>query len=120
LSDARFLQFKTSILGMIQSSIYAGLIHFEVFPNLSVSLDDIHFLKSLTLNIQTKGYDMEEGSRPLAIIYRIYYRLMKTNLNPQAIFKDPNGCTLLIQSSTQNASISVPKMIQWDKLTLPN
>jgi hypothetical protein len=64
LSDARFLQFKTSILGMIQSSIYAGLIHFEVFPNLSVSLDDIHFLKSLTLNIQTKGYNMEEGSRP--------------------------------------------------------
>jgi hypothetical protein len=32
----------------------------------------------------------------------------------------PNGCTLLIKSSTQNASISVPKMIQWDKLTLPN
>jgi hypothetical protein len=87
---------------------------------MSVSLDDIHVLKSLTLNLQTKGYDMEESSRPLAIIYCIYYRLMKTNLNPQAIFKDPNGCTLLIQSSTQNASISVPKMIQWDKLTLPN
>jgi hypothetical protein len=32
---------------------------------------------------------MEEDSRPLAIIYRIYYRLMKTSLNPQAIFKDP-------------------------------
>jgi hypothetical protein len=45
---------------------------------------------------------------------------MKTNLNPQAIFKDPEGYTLLIQSSAQNASISVPKMIQWDKLTLPN
>jgi hypothetical protein len=45
---------------------------------------------------------------------------MKTNLNPQVILKDPEGCTLLIQSSTQNASISVPKMIQWDKLTLPN
>jgi hypothetical protein len=83
-------------------------------------LDDINFLKTLTLNIQTKGYDMEEGSRPLAIIYRIYYRLMKTNLNPQAIFKDPKGSTLLIESSTQNAAISAPKMIQWDKLNLPN
>jgi hypothetical protein len=72
-------------------------------------LDDINFLKTLTLNIQTKGYDMEEGSRPLAIIYRIYYRLMKTNLNPQAIFKDPKGSTLLIESSTQNAAISAPK-----------
>jgi hypothetical protein len=73
LRDARFLKFKTSILGMIQFSVYAGPIHFDVFPNLSVSLDDANFLKSLTLNIQTQGYDMEEGSRPLAIIYRIYY-----------------------------------------------
>jgi hypothetical protein len=120
LRDARFLQFKPSILGMIQSSVYAGPVHFDVFPNMSVSLDDINFLKTLTLNIQTKGYDMEEGSRPLAIIYRIYYRLMKTSLNPQAIFKDPKGSTLLIESSTQNVAISAPKMIQWDKLNLPN
>jgi hypothetical protein len=120
LCDARFLQFKTSILGMIQSSVYTGPIHFDVFPNLTVSLDDVNFLKSLTLNIQTHGYDMEEGSIPLAIIYRIYYRLMKTSLNPQVIFKDPNGSTLLIQSSTQDASISIPKMIRWDNLTLPS
>jgi hypothetical protein len=90
LRDARFLKFKTSILGMIQSSVYAGPIYFDVFPNMFVSLDDINFLKTLTLNIQTKGYDMEEGSRPLAIIYHIYYRLMKTRFNPQAIFKDPH------------------------------
>jgi hypothetical protein len=37
LGDARFLKFKTSILGMIQSSVYASPIHFDVFPNLSVS-----------------------------------------------------------------------------------
>jgi hypothetical protein len=120
LRDARFLQFRPSILGMIQSSVYAGPVYFDVFPNMSVSLDDINFLKTLTLNIQTKGYDMEEGSRPLAIIYRIYYRLMKTSLNPQAIFKDPKGSTLLIESSTLNAAISAPKMIQWDRLNLPN
>ena len=77
-------------------------------------------LKTLTLNVLTSGYDMEEGSRSLAIIYRIYYRLMKTNLNPQAIFKDPAESTLLIQSSTQDATISIPKMIRWDDITLPN
>jgi hypothetical protein len=120
LRDARFLKCKTNILGMIQSSVYAGPVHFDVYPNMSVSLDDINFLKALTLNIQTKGYDMEEGSRPLAIIYRIYYRLMKTSLNPQAIFKDPKGSTLLIQSSTQDAAVSVPKMIRWQDVNLPN
>jgi hypothetical protein len=45
---------------------------------------------------------------------------MKSNLNPQAVFKDPKGSTLLIQSSTQDATISIPKMIRWDNLTLPN
>ena len=58
LCDARFLEFKTSILGMIHSYVYAGPIHFDVFPNMYVSLDDINFLDALTLNIKTKGYNM--------------------------------------------------------------
>jgi hypothetical protein len=36
LRDARFLQFKPSILGMIQSSVYAGPVHFDVFPNMLI------------------------------------------------------------------------------------
>ena len=31
------------------------------------------------------GYHMEEGSKPFALIYRIYYRLFGTQLNPSAI-----------------------------------
>jgi hypothetical protein len=82
LRDARFINFKINILGMIQSSLFNGPIHFDVFPNLTLSLDDINILKALTLYVLTFGYDMEESSRPLAIIYQIYYRLMKTNLDP--------------------------------------
>jgi hypothetical protein len=73
LRDARFINFRISILGMIQSSLFNGPIHFDVFPNLTISFDDINILKALTLNVLISGYDMEEGSRPLAIIYRIYY-----------------------------------------------
>jgi hypothetical protein len=69
LRDARFINFRTSILGMIQSSLFNGPIHFDVFPNLTLALNDIHVLKALTLNVLTSGYEMEEGSRPLAIIY---------------------------------------------------
>jgi hypothetical protein len=45
--------------GMIQSSLFNGLIHFDVFPNLTLSLDDINILKALTSNVLTSGYDME-------------------------------------------------------------
>jgi hypothetical protein len=120
LRDARFINFRTSILGMIQSSLFNGLVHFDVFPNLTLSLDDINILKALTLNVLTSGYDMEEGSRPLAIIYRIYYRLMKTNLDPQTVIKNAGQSTLLIQSSTHDANIQIPKMIRWDEINLPN
>jgi cell division protein FtsB len=120
LRDARFINFRTSILGMIQSSLFNGPVHFDVFPNLTLSLDDINILKALTLNVLTSGYDMEEGSRPLAIIYRIYYKLMKTNLDPQAVIKSVSQSTLLIQSSTHDANIQIPKMIQWDDINLPN
>jgi hypothetical protein len=120
LRDARFINFRTSILGMIQSSLFNGPVHFDVFPNLTLSLDDINILKALTLNVLTFGYDMEEGSRPLAIIYRIYYKLMKTNLDPQAVIKSAGQSTLLIQSSTLDANIQIPKMIRWDDINLPN
>ena len=69
LRDARFLNFRISILGMIQSSLFNDPIHFDVFPNLTISLDDINILNALTLNVLTSDYDMEEGSRPLVIIY---------------------------------------------------
>ena len=82
LRDARFLNFRISILGMIQFSLFNDSIHFDVFPNLTLALDDINILKALTFNVLTSGYDIEESSRPLAIIYRIYYKLMKTNLDP--------------------------------------
>jgi hypothetical protein len=120
LRDARFLNFRISILGMIQSSLFNGPIHFDVFPNLTLALDDINILKALTLNVLTSGYDIKEGTRPLAIIYRIYYKLMKTNLDPQAVIKNYGNSTLLIQSSTQDANIHTPKMIQWDEINLPN
>ncbi|XP_059454477.1 uncharacterized protein LOC132184753 [Corylus avellana] len=120
LRDARFVDFRTSILGMIQSSLFNGPVHFDVFPNISLALVDIHILKALTLNILTSGYNIEEGRRPFAIIYRIYYKLMKTNLDSQAVIKNPSESTLLIQSSTQNASIKTSKMIRWDEIDLPN
>ena len=63
---------------------------------------------------------MKEGSEPLAIIYRIYYKLMKTTLDPQSIVDpSPKGQTLLMQASTRNTRLRVPQQIQWKDITLP-
>ena len=69
-------------------------------------------MDALTLNVKIDGYYMKEGSEHLAIIYRIYYKLMKTILDPQTIAgPSPKGHTLLLQASTPNSRLRVPKQI---------
>ena len=120
LRDARFNNFKDSILGMIATSLYDGLVYFNCYPDITLTLDDPNIVKALTLNIASFGYHMEEGSNPFALLYRIYYRLLGTQLNPSArINREPSGKTMLIQCSTFDAKIQVPKMIQWQDVKLP-
>ena len=105
---------------MITASLYDSPLYFNCYPNLTLALDDPNILKALTLNIASFGYHMEEGSKPFALIYRIYYKLLGTQLNPGAINrKEPSGKTMLIQCSTPDAKVQVPKMIQWQDIKLP-
>ena len=76
LRDARFKNFKDSILGMITTSLYDGPVYFTCYPDITLALDDPHIVKALTLNIASSGYHMDEGSKPFALIYCIYYRLL--------------------------------------------
>ncbi|KAI8571993.1 hypothetical protein RHMOL_Rhmol01G0164100 [Rhododendron molle] len=120
LRDARFTVYSDSLLGLMESSLHNGPVYFNCYPDLPLSLKDKNILKALTLNIQTAGAitNMLEGIHPLALIYRIYYKCMKTNLNIHALVKSPKDKTVLIQSNT-NANIQVPKTISWNDITLP-
>ena len=120
LRDARFTNFSDSILGMIESSLYDGPIHFNCFTDLTISLSDPHVLKALTLNIKTSGFQVLEGTQPLALIYRIYYKVTGTNMNFQALSKSPRDHTLLIQTNQENANIKVPRTIRWSDISLPS
>jgi hypothetical protein len=40
-------------------------------------------------------------------------------LNPQAAIKNTGNSTLLIQSSTQDANIRIPRMVKWSEINLP-
>ena len=63
---------------------------------------------------------MEEGSKPFALIYHIYYRLLGTQLNLGAkINREPFRKTMLIKCLTPDAKVQVPKMIQWQDIKLP-
>ena len=63
LRDARFKNFKDSILGMITASLFDGSVYFTCNPDITLALDDPNIVKVLTLNITSSGYHMEEGSK---------------------------------------------------------
>ncbi|CAL9003020.1 unnamed protein product, partial [Prunus brigantina] len=119
LRDARFTDFNDSVLGMIESSLCNGPVHFDCYPDFTVSLNDPHILKTLTLNIKTSGYNVLPGTQPLALVYRIYYKVTGTNMNFQALNKSPKDQTLLIQSCTPDANIRIPHTVKWSEITLP-
>ena len=44
--DARFKNFKDSILGMITASLYDGPVYFSCYPDLTLALDDTNIIKA--------------------------------------------------------------------------
>jgi hypothetical protein len=120
LRDGRFKIYQDALLGMVESSLYKGPIYFDCYPNFVVSLTDETVLQTLELDIETSGYNMLEGAQPLVIVYRIYYKLMKTTLEPQALVESPKGKTLLLQASTSDSHVNVPTQINWEDVKLPN
>ena len=82
LRDDRFKIYQDALLGMVESSLYKGPIYFNCYPNFAVSLTDETVLQTLELDIETSCYNMLEGAQLLVIVYRIYYKLMKTTLKP--------------------------------------
>ena len=46
---------------MITASLYDSPVYFNCYPDLTLTLDDPNIVKTLTLNIASSGYHMEEG-----------------------------------------------------------
>ena len=66
---------------------------------LSLSFLGAQNLKVLTLNIKTHGTLVLHGTKQLALVYRVYYKCMRTNMSVGALDKGGNSWFPLIESS---------------------
>ena len=65
-----------------------GPIYFHYFPNLELRyIDDMSIHKALTLNVETKGYDMDPRAKNIHIVYRVYYKAMTTSVNAKCLLQ---------------------------------
>ena len=119
LRDARELEYERSVHATIETSLSMGPIHFECHPNAMIGLRDKTILDSLILQIKTHNYKMKKGALPMVVIYRIYFKLMQSAFGSKAYKIDRKGQTQLIQTDYTRANVSIPKMIHWNQVNLP-
>ena len=60
---------------------------------------------------------MVQDTSQIALIYKVYYKCMRTNFNVQALDKKRLGETTLIQTTDPRSNIQVPKTLQWFEVT---
>ena len=59
-----------------------------------------------------------EEAQTIAIINRIYYKVMTTQLNPRVVCQSIKDETLLLQYNPNNTQAFVPKKLKWNEITL--
>ena len=74
------------MLGCVESTLSECIIYFDCFSNFTVHLHDNNGIRSLMVDLKTCGFDMEEGTSNLTLIYRVYYKVMNT-INPDINLK---------------------------------
>lgn len=62
---------------------------------------------------------MEDGSIPIALIFKVHYKAMMSAFNTKSRFHSKKGETLLLQTDMTKANVVIPKPIQWNHITLP-
>lgn len=106
------------MMAAIETSLCHGPVYFNAYPNLTLSLTDRNIGEALNLRIQTKGYDFLPGSEVIAIIYRIYYRMMNT-INPRVRQLGPPDQTILIDTNLYTSNVATNRLINWEEITFP-
>ena len=121
LRDKRLKRYKSSILAMIQTNICNGPIYFNCMPNFSVSLTDPLIMNSLILDVHLQGNEFEKLAEQFVIMYRIYFKLMTSHLNPKfKLFNQLAEETVLLQIEAEHSKVFVPKRLKWNEITIPN
>ncbi|KAG4980251.1 hypothetical protein JHK82_033487 [Glycine max] len=79
---------------------------------------DRNILDSLFLNIHFHGLDMKQESIPVALIYRMQYKVMNTCAS-RVLLQPQKGETTLFITDMTKANVSLKRIIKWDEVTLP-
>ena len=72
------------------------------------------------VDLKTCGFDMEEETSNLALIYRVYCKVMNIispDINLKSLRRDKRRQITLFQSNLAKSKLAVPKKVPWKEIT---
>ena len=119
--DNGHLDYRDSIIGVVQAGLNGGPVYFQCYPNFTVRLRDVDILDSIILHVKTHGFKFKKGSSPISIITRFVYKSMTTSVGSRALCISLKGETILFHSDVLNKSnFIIPKRIMWNEVEFPD
>ncbi|KAK9747931.1 hypothetical protein RND81_02G024400 [Saponaria officinalis] len=124
LKDNRLNLYKDSLLAVVQTNVCNGPVYFNSFPDYTVALSDPLIQESLILDLHVSGNKFKEFAKKFAIVFRIYFRLMSSTVNPKFIHEPSSKEeTIFIEVHAKDnktrSLVTTARTLPWDKITIP-
>jgi len=121
LRDKRLRHYKSSLLAMIQTNVCKDPIFFNCYSNFMVDLTCPMTIEALKLDIHVQADEFLDFKN-FVVVYRIYFRLMSSNLNTRFLNPLPSNSqeTILLQIEDDKPTVFTPKALKWDEITIPD
>ncbi|GAV91210.1 MP domain-containing protein, partial [Cephalotus follicularis] len=119
LRDARHLNFDDSLIGAIETSLCNGLVYFDGYTDLTISLTDKNILETLKINIKLYGYNMLPGSKIITIIHHVHYKATNS-ICLKSLVNLTKGETTIMKCATNDSNILISQKIKCSDISIPD
>ena len=98
--------------------MFANDLYFS-YPDFIVDLTCPMTTEALKLDVHIQGNEFLDFKN-FVVIYRVYFRLMSTNLNTRFLNPLPSNTQekILLQIDDEKPTVFTPKLLKWDEITL--
>ena len=120
LRDKRMKKYKSSLWALINTNIRNRPTFFNCCPDFCVDLLCHMTPEALKLDVHIQGGEFHDF-KSFAIMYRVYFWLMSTNLSTKVSSTLPWNSkeTILLQIEDDKPPVFTPKIIKWKEITIP-
>ena len=113
LLDTRFKEYQHAVIGTVLTTLHAGSVLLNFYPNFNLSLDDPNLPATLKVQIQIQGAEQTVSSKMATLHHQLVYRLQSNALGLPTPQTTSDELMILADSSD-----SIPSIVQIQKQEL--